>query len=381
MRIPRRLIWGFTACGTALGALLATASSAADVDRPKRGEVLFFAPPVVSIGDRDVVVQGRLFEPAEQSRRRQAFIKTVAGILRLQHKIDVDADNAIFRERAGFLLSDSKKDARVAVNLGGGVVPLDPSNSAGYVTVNVKLTDEQFAELNRTGTISFESVPTATNANRFSAVPVVVPETGITVVTDMDDTIKHTDVMNRQEALRNTFIREFTAVPGMPELYSGWQREFAPRIHFHVVSAGPWHLYEPLRRFTEGRFPPFTWDMRSLDTTSPFVLVKQIGEPGLDEIERHKIAKIGLFMSRFPKRRVVLVGDSGERDPESYSAILRAFPERVDAVLIRNIHPDKDQQIQTKRYEDLFPREMAARLHVFRKPDELPPLAQMLREQ
>jgi len=157
----------------------------------------------------------------------------------------------------------------------------------------------------------------------------------------------------------------------MPALYRSWMEALGPRIHFHVVSAGPWQLHEPLRRFTEGvGFPAFTWDMRSVDIGDPRVLLKEM-HPDLNDIYKFKLQKIRLFMARFSKRHVVLMGDSGEKDPEVYAQILSDFSDRVDGVFIRKVN----REDQKDRYEKLVgKKEAAAKLRVFKDPRELPPL-------
>jgi len=108
------------------------------------------------------------------------------------------------------------------------------------------------------------------------------------------------------------------------------------------VSAGPWQLNEPLRRFTEeAGFPAFTWDMRSVDIGDLSVLLAELN-PDPNDLYEFKLRKIRAFMSRFPGRDVVLVGDSGEKDPEVYAKILAEFPDRVAAVYIRNV--SREQQ-------------------------------------
>jgi phosphatidate phosphatase APP1 len=205
---------------------------------------------------------------------------------------------------------------------------------------------------------------------------VLVPEEGVTVVTDMDDTIKVTNILDQNEKIANTFLRPFNAVPGMPELYRSWKNALGPRIHFHVVSAGPWQFHEPLRRFTEeAGFPPFTWDMRSVDIGDIRVLLSELSQ-NLDTIYDHKVQKIRALMSRFPKRHVVLVGDSGERDPEVYAMIVAEFMDRVDAVFIRNVHREDQAALQTARYKALFStKEAETKLRVFADPKDLPPLS------
>ena len=199
-----------------------------------------------------------------------------------------------------------------------------------------------------------------------------MPEVGLTVITDVDDTIKVTEVANKPERDANTFVRPFTAVPFMPELYTTWQQAYGPAIHFHVVSAGPWQLHEPIRNFTESAgFPPFTWQMRSMQITD-FASLQEVLDPtvGARRREDFKVNAIREFMERFKRRYVVLVGDSGEQDPEVYARILSEYGDRVVWVLIRDV--SNDPQFAQKDRKALFAKpEYASKLRVFSDPREL----------
>jgi phosphatidate phosphatase APP1 len=75
-------------------------------------------------------------------------------------------------------------------------------------------------------------------------------------------------------------------------------------------------------------------------------------------------------MNRFKQRRVVLVGDSGEQDPEVYARVLSEFGDRVVWVLIRDV--SNDPQLALKDRRALFARpEHATKLRVFSDPREL----------
>jgi phosphatidate phosphatase APP1 len=97
--------------------------------------------------------------------------------------------------------------------------------------------------------------------------------------------------------------------------------------------------------------------------------------PDLERVRAFKLEKIRTLMTRFPKRSYVLVGDSGERDPEVYASILSEFPERVAAVFVRDV-TGEDQT--ASRYTAQFKGGAARKLRVFRNPSELPPLRSML---
>lgn len=352
----------------ALAFLIACCVGRATAEDTRRRQQIVFGPSVASVSGPNqwsIRIQGRVFEPAEDSRARQAVIDVLAPA------VGASAKDPLYRARAGCLISASTPDARISVALGDQIVTLPPSNPAGYFVDDVPLTNDQVERLARDGVISFESLPAPARPERFRGTAVLVPEEGVIVVTDMDDTIKDTNVNNHKEARANTLVRPFRPVAGMPELYRAWKETGGPSVHFHVVSAGPWQLHEPLRRFTEeAGFPSFTWDMRPVDTTDPETLIKETVKADPQRLIDFKLQAIRALMARFPKRHVVLVGDSGEKDPETYATILSEFPDRVDVVYIHNV---TGQDQSAGRYQELFPTPaMAAKLRVFTQPSELP---------
>jgi phosphatidate phosphatase APP1 len=63
----------------------------------------------------------------------------------------------------------------------------------------------------------------------------------------------------------------------------------------------------------------------------------------------HKGAVIREIFDTYPELPFLLVGDSGQEDPEIYTALVRERPGRVKAVYIRNVRPDaaRTERIQT----------------------------------
>src|SRR5690606_15740831 len=52
---------------------------------------------------------------------------------------------------------------------------------------------------------------------------------------------------------------------------------------------------------------------------------------------RHKRAQIEKLLETYPDLPFILIGDSGQRDPEIYAQVVRDFPGRVAAVYIRDV--------------------------------------------
>jgi hypothetical protein len=171
----------------------------------------------------------------------------------------------------------------------------------------------------------------------------IAPE-GVSVVTDIDDTIKVSLIPgDKDEVLRRTLCRDFEAVEGMAKKY----RESWPDAAFHYVSGGPWQLYTPLRDFLiegAGGFPEGSFHLtyhpkNFLAEDTREILIETIAG-SLGNTFSHKVKTIRTLMQRFPLRSFVLVGDSGEVDPEVYRQIKDEFPGRVQEIWIRDVLND-----------------------------------------
>ncbi|KAG0319632.1 hypothetical protein BGZ97_001754 [Linnemannia gamsii] len=157
-------------------------------------------------------------------------------------------------------------------------------------------------------------------------VNLVDPE-GISIISDIDDTIKETDVVaGARIILRNTFLKEMMDVPGMAEVYKNWWKQGAA---IHYVSNSPWQLIPSLLEFFHThKFPPGSAHLRLHDS----VLKTYFMTPG--ENKRKSIREI---LMDFPGRKFILIGDSGEIDMEIYTEMAVAFPGQVFKIFIRDI--------------------------------------------
>lgn len=165
--------------------------------------------------------------------------------------------------------------------------------------------------------------------HRFRGRALIVPAQGLSVISDIDDTIKRTQVRERREMLLNTFARRFEPAPHM----AGWYRALAqaPDTRFHYLSASPIQLYPPLAEFVrEAGFPPGSMHLRESTTWRTLI-------PGDEDSRAHKLGVIARLLADFPQRRFVLVGDSGEADPEIYARVFRDNPGRIDGIVIRDV--------------------------------------------
>ena len=166
------------------------------------------------------------------------------------------------------------------------------------------------------------------------------PASQIAVITDIDDTVLATGMTDGLKALQRTLLRDAHGrrpVPGTPSLCRGLARGTGgrPESTFFYVSSGPWNLYDMLAQFlgVRGfpRGPMFLTDWRP-DSQQ----VEQGDADGKLE-SGHKRARIRRILDAYPELSFVLIGDSGERDPQVYQEFLESDPDRIQVALIRDV--------------------------------------------
>ncbi len=156
---------------------------------------------------------------------------------------------------------------------------------------------------------------------------VPAPEAAFGLISDIDDTIIETGVQKVAEMLIQTFAGSaLTRVPfeGAPELYRDLASDKNPVFY---VSSSPWNLHSFLRAFLEHRDFPL----------GPLLLRDLIGTRA-GRARKH--GRIDEILALHPELSFVLIGDSGEHDPEVYADIVRTHPGRIRAVYIREVRLD-----------------------------------------
>ncbi len=136
----------------------------------------------------------------------------------------------------------------------------------------------------------------------------------LTYITDIDDTIKITSTSDPIGILRETFVDEPRPVPGMPELYKSVNEMLKGDTPWFYLSASPYNLYPFLREFREQHFPQGTLVLRdtSWKTIAGLLAALTMGT------EEYKVDRMKKINSWFPKRKMIVIGDSTQSDPEAY---------------------------------------------------------------
>ncbi len=188
-------------------------------------------------------------------------------------------------------------------------------------------------ELELSGSAGADGAPLGATAE----VVVPPPTARFGIISDIDDTVLWTNVTNKLNmALMLARSNAHTRKPfkGVAAFYralvdGAGGNEGNPVFY---VSSSPWHLFGPLVEFLRVQGVP----------VGPLLLRELRLRELLQATEQrnHKLDKIELIMGFHPDMQFVLIGDSGERDPEIYAELVRRHPQSVRVIYIRNVDPD-----------------------------------------
>jgi len=337
----RRLRFQFLVC---FASLIASAGSAQTADLNSDEQIVFY--PACAWPSRDgkwyhAEIRGCVYEPES----RGLALALVRKGLDLGDIEMTPAQRAVFAERARLFMVDHERGKQVVIRLGKQTHFLGKSGANGQFTETLRLSKEDVNELLEAagGEVEFAAVMPPGDTRQFKGSLRFYRPEGWFVISDIDDTIKITEVTDSRATMRNTFLEPFRPVPGMADLYTAWKQAQAG---FFYVSASPWQLYPPLSEFVRSNgFPAGVFEMKMFrlkDSTITSIL---------EDPRKYKPDAIEPILKRFPGGRFVLVGDSGERDPEIYAGLARRYPQQIARILIRNV---TREAADAPRYEPTF---------------------------
>jgi hypothetical protein len=289
--------------------------------------------------------------------------KLILGILRRAMRASREEfETELFRERVRGFVADASKGKRLAVRIADDVYPLARRTKRSGL-----FHEELILPVERIGVGPDEEARlpiSLVNQQGEACGPAghvhLLPRRGVSVVSDIDDTLKETAVHERRTMLVNTFLREFLPIAGIGDVFRRWRQRGAA---FHYVSSSPWQLYEPLAKyFDEVELPTGTFHLRAFRLRDHMLRRIFLGR------RPAKGAVIRNILQKFPLRQFVLVGDSGEYDPEIYGSLARRFPSQIASILIRRV---PGQKIAPFRWQRAFRKLPAEQWRLFDEAEEI----------
>lgn len=209
------------------------------------------------------------------------------------------------------------------------------ADEEGYFTLCLPLAQPADPSL-RWHAVPLELVaPAARNAPVQVTAPVMIPSPAarFAVVSDIDDTVIQSHAASLLRAVFEIFFSNArTRLPfaGVAALYQALQRGMNGQEHNPIfyVSSSPWNFYDLLVEFLERQqLPAGPMFLRDYGLTHLFTTLSH----------RNKLKPIRWLLDTYPALSFLLIGDSGQQDPELYSELIPAYPGRIAAIFIRDV--------------------------------------------
>jgi phosphatidate phosphatase APP1 len=157
------------------------------------------------------------------------------------------------------------------------------------------------------------------------------------IVSDMDDTVIRTEATRLLRMLKRTLLenaRMRLPFAGVAAFYRALHegRSGGAENPIFYVSSSPWNLYPLLTEFLElQQIPVGPLMLRDWGISERGVLPTSHGE--------HKLGAIRQIFDCYAELPFILIGDSGQEDPEIYRDVVHTYRGRVLAIYIRNVTP------------------------------------------
>jgi phosphatidate phosphatase APP1 len=235
---------------------------------------------------------------------------------------------AALRRTSRAFLTDDLPDVPVRITVAGTSVTV-LTDADGYFRTRIHPDPARLDRPWSAGTVELDGPYRGVVGHHSAPFEVLVPpaDARFGVISDIDDTILQTGVQRVGHMVVQTLTGSAltrTPFPGAPELYRDLA---AARNPVFYVSSSPWNLHAFLVAFLRHRDFP----------AGPVLLRDLLGTAAGREEKHDRIREV---LALHPQLPFVLIGDSGEKDPQIYADVVREHPGRILAVYIREVRLD-----------------------------------------
>ncbi|MGJ8663829.1 MAG: phosphatidate phosphatase App1 family protein, partial [Marinicella sp.] len=205
-----------------------------------------------------VPIHGWIFEHEDSTVRKGL----IAAAMDTGYELKVTAKTkSNFNQRVNWLLVDNERRKSMVIRLAGRTYAIPDSEANGHFSTVLTIDSEILNAAGIESQLSYQAVLSDLDQREFNGLVQLVDPAGLSIISDIDDTIKISEVTDRKQLLDHTFFKDFTAVPGMATLY---QKLLQNEGALHFVSSSPWQLYPELEKFiSKAQFPDADYALKS----------------------------------------------------------------------------------------------------------------------
>jgi phosphatidate phosphatase APP1 len=271
-----------------------------------------------------------------------------------------DSDSVLKNLYHTYLRADSDPFPFAGVKIGYGDNTMemkadDEGFFGGWLEPKSEIADDDewhdySVELLRTGTANV--APDVMPLTVKGSGEIIVPPSSarLCIISDIDDTVIQSRVSNFLQAARTVMLgnaRTRLPFPGVAAFYDALRNGAGgdERNPIFFVSSSPWNIYDVITEFMDlQKIPKGPLMLRDWD----------IGLSALSSARHseHKGATIRNILQLYPSLDVILIGDSGQHDPEIYRQVVEEFPGRVKAIYIRDVSRNAERTASVQKLAD-----------------------------
>lgn len=174
-------------------------------------------------------------------------------------------------------------------------------------------------------TVSLVEKPGVTAPPGAGEVRIVGTDARVAMLSDFDDTVVQSFVTSKPRLLFEVLTKNAAQLEPVQGANLAYREAADAGVDiFFYLSGSPIQLHERIVAFLERH-----------DFPKGPLLLKNLGDDPLFAQLEYKVGRIEALLDTLPQLRFILVGDSGEKDPEVYRAVREKHPDRVAAIVIR----------------------------------------------
>lgn len=189
-----------------IAVLLGWPAISADAQVRSDEEIICF-PTAATLSDDgsewSIPIHGWIYEP-----ERGAIVRSLL-IDELRDELDLELDeaaHAIYEQRISWFLVDNERGKDLQIVLGEQTCDMLPSAENGHFGNTLSLSRDVVNQIAVDGRLIWHVVLPESDERVFAGVVHLVEPIGLTVISDIDDTVKISDVTDRRKLLRKTFV-------------------------------------------------------------------------------------------------------------------------------------------------------------------------------
>jgi phosphatidate phosphatase APP1 len=163
-------------------------------------------------------------------------------------------------------------------------------------------------------------------------------------ISDIDDTImvSHSATIGRR--LRELFIKNPRTRKTFTEVHTHYNQLALSHTNadqpnpFFYVSSSEWNLYDYLvETFRFNKLPEGAFLLNQIKRWADLLKTGKTGHEG-------KLLRVMRIIDAFPNQKFVFFGDNSQKDPTIYTSIAEKYPTNIEAIYIRNVRPEKEEE-------------------------------------